>query len=150
MATVILRQDFEQKIYECRAQFYTKTHIIPANIGPSTYAMSIEFFKNEEDFPQCNLLQRGGKRPQEERRGCSGRPQQNEVPPVEFYSSLEEGVPERVAPAVFGFPQRGEFPGEQTVWLALAVFEIRRAPLVFLYCFTHFPMVMVRVDNSSS
>jgi hypothetical protein len=25
---------------------------------------------------------------------------------VEFYCSLEEGVPERVAPAVFGFPQR--------------------------------------------
>jgi hypothetical protein len=28
---------------------------------------------------------------------------------------------------------------------ALAVFEIRRAPLVFLYHFTHFPVVMVRV-----
>jgi hypothetical protein len=29
-------------------------------------------FLEEEDFPQSNLLQRGGKRPQEERRGCSG------------------------------------------------------------------------------
>jgi hypothetical protein len=28
---------------------------------------------------------------------------------------LEEDVPQRVAPAVFGTPQRGEFPGEQTV-----------------------------------
>jgi hypothetical protein len=27
----------------------------------------------EEDFPHSNLLQRGGKRQQEERRGCSGR-----------------------------------------------------------------------------
>jgi hypothetical protein len=32
------------------------------------------------------------------------------------YCSLEEGVPGRTAPMVFGFPQRGEFPGEQTVW----------------------------------
>jgi hypothetical protein len=32
---------------------------------------------------------------------------------------LEEGVPERVALAVFGFPKRGEFPGEQTVWFLL-------------------------------
>jgi hypothetical protein len=42
--------------------------------------------------------------------------QQNETPPAEFYCSLEEGVPERVAPAVFGFPQRRGFPGEQNVW----------------------------------
>jgi hypothetical protein len=32
---------------------------------------------------------------------------------------MEEGVPERVAPAVFGFPQSREFPGEQTVWCLL-------------------------------
>jgi hypothetical protein len=32
---------------------------------------------------------------------------------------LEEGVPERVAPAAFGFLQRREFPGEQTVWFFL-------------------------------
>jgi hypothetical protein len=45
--------------------------------------------------------------------------QQNEAPPAELNSSLEGGVLERVAPAVFGFPQRGEFPGEQTVWFFL-------------------------------
>jgi hypothetical protein len=33
--------------------------------------------------------------------------------------SLEEGVPGRTATAVFGFPKRGEFPGEQTVWFLL-------------------------------
>jgi hypothetical protein len=38
---------------------------------------------------------------------------------VEFYCSLKEGVLGRTAPAVFGFPQRGEFPGEQTVWFLL-------------------------------
>jgi hypothetical protein len=32
---------------------------------------------------------------------------------------LEECVPERVAPAVFGIPQRREFPGEQTIWFLL-------------------------------
>jgi hypothetical protein len=32
---------------------------------------------------------------------------------------LEEGVLERVAPEVFGFPKRREFPGEQTVWCLL-------------------------------
>jgi hypothetical protein len=30
---------------------------------------------------------------------------QNEAPPAEFNCSLEEGVPERVVPVVFGFPQ---------------------------------------------
>jgi hypothetical protein len=44
------------------------------------------------------------------------RRRRGEVAPAEFYCSLEEGVPERVAPAIFGFPQRREFPGEQTVW----------------------------------
>jgi hypothetical protein len=65
---------------------------------------------------------------------------------VEFYCSLEEGVQERVAPVVFRFLQRREFPGEQTVWCLLrrylkyaahlrkpaffspAVFYSRRAP----------------------
>jgi hypothetical protein len=32
---------------------------------------------------------------------------------------LEEGVPERAALAVFEFPQRREFPREQTVWCLL-------------------------------
>jgi hypothetical protein len=41
--------------------------------------------------------------------------QQNEAPPAEFLCSLEEDVPQRVAPAVFGTPQRREFPWEQTV-----------------------------------
>jgi hypothetical protein len=55
--------------------------------------------------------------------------QLNEALPAEFYCSLEEGVPERVAPEVFGFPQRREFPGEQTVWCLLQryLFEIRRS-----------------------
>jgi hypothetical protein len=61
---------------------------------------------------------------------------------------LEEDVPQRVAPAVFRTPQRREFPGEQTVrFLLLAVFEILRAPRVFLYHFAHFPVVMVRVGT---
>jgi hypothetical protein len=47
------------------------------------------------------LLQRGDKRPQEERRGCSG-------------GVLLLGVPKRVALAVFGFLQRRVFPREQT------------------------------------
>jgi hypothetical protein len=80
---------------------------------------------------------------------------------------LEEDVLQRVAPAVFGTPQRREFPGEQTVRFcscgirnsaekgisqgancqvfAPVVFEIRRAPRVFLYRFPHFPVVMVLV-----
>jgi hypothetical protein len=32
---------------------------------------------------------------------------------------LEEEVPQRVAPVVFGTPQRREFPGEQTVMFLL-------------------------------
>jgi hypothetical protein len=47
------------------------------------------------------------------------RKRRGEVAPAEFYCSLEEGVPGRTAPAVFGFPQRGEFPGEETVWFLL-------------------------------
>jgi hypothetical protein len=42
-----------------------------------------------------------------------------EVAPAEFYYSLEEGVPERVALVVFRFLQRREFPGDQTVWFLL-------------------------------
>jgi hypothetical protein len=53
------------------------------------------------------------------------RRRREEVAPAEFYCSLEEGVPERVAPAVFGFPQRREFPGEHTVWCLL---EMCRTP----------------------
>jgi hypothetical protein len=44
------------------------------------------------------------------------RRRRGEVAPAEFYCSLEKGVLKRVAPAVFGLPQRREFPGEQTVW----------------------------------
>jgi hypothetical protein len=51
------------------------------------------------------VIQCGGKRLQEERRGCS----------AEFYCSLVEGVLERVAPVVFRIPQRREFPGEQNI-----------------------------------
>jgi hypothetical protein len=47
------------------------------------------------------------------------RRRRGEVAPAEFYCSLKEGVPGRTAPAVFGFPQRGGFPGEQTVWFLL-------------------------------
>jgi hypothetical protein len=39
-------------------------------------------------------------------RDCRRR---GEVSPAEFYCSLEEGVLERVAPTVFGFPQRRNF-----------------------------------------
>jgi hypothetical protein len=75
--------------------------------------------------------------------------QQNEAPPVEFYCSLEEGVLERGAPGVFGFPHRGISRRANCLVFARAVFEIRRAPRVFLYPFAHFPIVMVRVANSS-
>jgi hypothetical protein len=37
---------------------------------------------------------------------------------------LEEDVPQRVAPAVFGTPQRREFPGEQTVRFLLLRYSI--------------------------
>jgi hypothetical protein len=49
-------------------------------------------------------------------RDCSRK---GEVAPAEFYCSLEEGVPERIAQSVFGFPQRREFYEEQTVWCLL-------------------------------
>jgi hypothetical protein len=42
------------------------------------------------------------------------RRRRGEVAPVEFYSSLEEGVPKRVALAVFGFLQRRVFPRKET------------------------------------
>jgi hypothetical protein len=47
------------------------------------------------------------------------RRRRGEVAPAEFYCSLEEGVPGRTAPSVFIFPQRGEFPREQTGWFLL-------------------------------
>jgi hypothetical protein len=47
------------------------------------------------------------------------RRRRGEVAPAEFYCSLENSVPERVALAVSGFPQRRDFPGEQTVWFLL-------------------------------
>jgi hypothetical protein len=56
------------------------------------------------------LLQRGGKRLHEERTGCYGGVL------LLFGGGCSR---ERDAPAVFGFPQRREFPGEQTVWCLL-------------------------------
>jgi hypothetical protein len=53
-------------------------------------------------------------------RDCRRR---GEVALAEFYCSLEEGVLGRTAPAVFGFPQRGEFPREQTVWFLLPCYS---------------------------
>jgi hypothetical protein len=47
-----------------------------------------------------------------------------EVAPAEFFCSLEEGVLGRTALAVFGFPQRGKFPGEQTVLFLLQRYSI--------------------------
>jgi hypothetical protein len=41
--------------------------------------------------------------------------------------------------------REGNFPGSKLSGFAPAVFEIRRAPHVFLYGFAHFPVVMVRV-----
>jgi hypothetical protein len=83
------------------------------------------------------LLQHGGKRPQE-RRGCSG-----------FYCSLEEGLLERVAPLVFGFLQRREFPGEQTVWFLLQKYsnyaEHLKKPVYFLWRYSFQAEHYVRV-----
>jgi hypothetical protein len=45
--------------------------------------------------------------------------QRNEATPAEFYYSVEKHVPQRVAPAVVGTPQRREFPREQTVMFLL-------------------------------
>jgi hypothetical protein len=63
-----------------------------------------------------------------------------EFAPAEFYCSLEEGVPERVAPAVFRFLQRREFPGEQTVWCLLWRYlkyaEHLRKPVFLLWQFS--------------
>jgi hypothetical protein len=58
---------------------------------------------------------------------------------------LEEVVPQRVAPAVFGTLQRREFPGSKLSGFTLAVFKICRAPHVFLYRFAHFLVVIIRV-----
>jgi hypothetical protein len=41
--------------------------------------------------------------------------------------------------------REGNFPGSKLSGFALVVFEVRRAPHVFLYSFAHFPIVMVRV-----
>jgi hypothetical protein len=48
------------------------------------------------------------------------------------------------------FRREGYFPERKLTGFAPEVFEIHRAPCVFLYCFTHFPIVMVRVANWSS
>jgi hypothetical protein len=48
---------------------------------------------------------------------------------------LEEGVPGRTSPVVCRFPQRGEFPIEQTVWFLLQPYskyaEHLRKPVVY-------------------
>jgi hypothetical protein len=63
------------------------------------------------------------------------RRRRGEVAPVEFNCSLE-----RVAPAVFGFSQRREFPGEQTLWFLLRRYlkyaEHPRRPAFLLRLFT--------------
>jgi hypothetical protein len=41
--------------------------------------------------------------------------------------------------------REGNLRGANCQVFAPALFEIRRAPRVFLYCFAHFPVVMVRV-----
>jgi hypothetical protein len=43
--------------------------------------------------------------------------------------------------------EKGISRGANCQVFALAVFEIRRAPRVFLYRFAHFPVVMVRVET---
>jgi hypothetical protein len=53
---------------------------------------------------------------------------------------LEEGVPERVAPAVFGILQRREFPGEETVRFLLRWYskyaEHLRKPVFLLWWYS--------------
>jgi hypothetical protein len=55
---------------------------------------------------------------------------------------IEEGVTRRTAPVVFGFPQRGEFPGEQTVrfllWRYSKYAEHLRKPF---FCLGGFPFM---------
>jgi hypothetical protein len=58
---------------------------------------------------------------------------------------LEEDVPQRVAPEVFGTPQRREFPGEQTVRFLLRRYSKYAEHHVSFYRFAHFPVVIVRV-----
>jgi hypothetical protein len=53
----------------------------------------------EEDFLQSNLLQHGGTRPQEERRGCF----------AEFYCSLEEGFLGQLLQRYSDFRREGNF-----------------------------------------
>jgi hypothetical protein len=61
---------------------------------------------------------------------------------------LEEDVPQRVAPAVFGTPQRREFPGEQTVRFLLWRYSKYAEHHVYSnIVFAHFPVVMVRVGS---
>jgi hypothetical protein len=57
---------------------------------------------------------------------------------------LEEDVPQRVAPAVFGTPQRREFPGEQTVRFLLRQYS-KYAEHHMYSSISHFSVVMVRV-----
>jgi hypothetical protein len=59
--------------------------------------------------------------------------QRNEAPPAEFLYSVEEDVPQRVAPAVVGTPQRREFPGEQTVRLLLRRYS-KYAEHLYRFC----------------
>jgi hypothetical protein len=46
---------------------------------------------------------------------------------------------------ILNFAEKRISRGANCQVFALAVFEIRRAPRVFLYCFAHFPAVIVRV-----
>jgi hypothetical protein len=75
---------------------------------PSGCTLALDFLY-EEDFPHNNLLQRGSKRPQEKRRGCS----------CGVLLLFGGGCSGKNCSGVIGFPQRGEFPGEQTVWVLL-------------------------------
>jgi hypothetical protein len=60
---------------------------------------------------------------------------------------LEKDVLQRVAPAVFGTPQRREFPREKTVLFLLRLYSkyAEHPQRLLLYSFAHFPVVMVRV-----
>jgi hypothetical protein len=86
-------------------------------------------FLYKEDFPQINLLQRGGKRLQEERRGCSGG-QRNKMRLLLWSSTAlwRRVFLRELLRQYLDFCSEGNFPESKLSGFCSAVFEIHRAP----------------------
>jgi hypothetical protein len=118
-------------------------------LHPSRCTLAPDFLK-EKDFLQSNLLQRG-KRPQDERRGCSGGQRNKMTFLLGSSTPLWRRVFQRELFMLYSDLHReGNSRRAYRPVFAPAVFEIRRASRAFLYHFAHFPIFMARVANFSS